>query len=102
MRRSARPSPARRPAAMHLLQATPGSISDGSEAIDLGQDPGAIAFLSAADRELAAPAAAQRQVGASLRHAAPTLRLANHMQPGHHLSVHHSVEPVVAPANLLV
>src|SRR3546814_7777422 len=85
-RRSARPSPVRRPAAMHLLQATPGSISDGSEAIDLGQDPGDIVFLSAADSELAALAAAQREVGASLGEAAPSLPLANLMQLGHNRS----------------
>src|SRR3546814_192262 len=101
-RRSARPSPVRRPAAMHLLQATPGSISDGSEAIDLGQDPGDIVFLSAADSELAALAAAQREVGASLGEAAPSLRLANLMQLGHNMSVDLYVEQVVAAAKLVV
>src|SRR3546814_3017665 len=87
---------------MHLLQATPGSISNGSEAIDLGQDPGDIVFLSAADSELAALAAAQREVGASLGEAAPSLRLANLMQLGHNMSVDLYVEQVVAAAKLVV
>ena len=39
---------------MHLLAATPGAISDGSEPIDPGQTPGDVVFLSAADTELAA------------------------------------------------
>ena len=43
---------------MHLLAATPGTIADGTEAIDLGQTPGDIVFLSAADTELAALSAA--------------------------------------------
>ena len=38
---------------MHLLAAQPGVVSDGSEAIDLGQSPGDIVVLSAADTELA-------------------------------------------------
>ena len=38
---------------MHLLRTQRGEISDGSEAIDLGQTPGEIIFLSAADTELA-------------------------------------------------
>ena len=43
---------------MHLLLAQRGTISDGEEAIDLGQSPGDILFLSAADTELAAIASA--------------------------------------------
>ena len=39
---------------MHLLAAQPGSISDGAEAVDLGQDPADLVVLSAADTELAA------------------------------------------------
>jgi len=39
---------------MHLLAATPGAISDGSEPVDPGQTPGDIVFLSSADTELAA------------------------------------------------
>jgi cobaltochelatase CobN len=41
---------------MHLLLAQKGSISDGDEAFDLGQSPGDILFLSAADTEISAVA----------------------------------------------
>ena len=83
---------------MHLLQATPGAVTDGSEAVDLGQDPGDIVFLSAADTELAALSAAQ----AGMVEGAPTLRLANLMQLGHNLSVDLYVEQVIAGAKLVV
>ena len=39
---------------MHLLAATPGAISDGSEPVDLGQTPADVVIISAADTELAA------------------------------------------------
>jgi cobaltochelatase CobN len=87
---------------MHLLQATPGTISDGSEAVDLGQDAGDIVFLSAADTELAALAAAQGAIEAELGDGAPSLRLANLMQLGHNLSVDLYVERVIAGARLVV
>ena len=35
---------------MHLLVAQKGSIADGDEAIDLGQSPGDVLFLTAADK----------------------------------------------------
>ena len=38
---------------MHLLKAQPGVVADGSEAVNLGQIPGDIVVLSAADTELA-------------------------------------------------
>lgn len=34
---------------MHLLAAQPGMVTDGSEAVDLGQQPGDVVILSAAD-----------------------------------------------------
>ncbi len=52
-----RPDPRRdqrRAGVMHLLLAQKGSISEGGEAIDLGQQPADIVFLSAADTEIAA------------------------------------------------
>ena len=52
---------------MHLLLAQKGSITDGDEAIDLGQSPGEILFLSAADTELSAVAAAVAAAGSGLR-----------------------------------
>src|SRR3546814_14663529 len=83
---------------MHLLQATAGTVSDGTEAVDLGQAPGDIVFLSAADTELSALSAAQ----AALGEGAPSLRLANLMQLGHHLSVDLYVARVIAGAKLVV
>jgi cobaltochelatase CobN len=43
---------------MHLLLAQKGSLSDSEEAVDLGQSPGEIVFLSAADTEIASVAQA--------------------------------------------
>ena len=76
---------------MHLLAAQPGSISDGSAALDLGQAPGDIVFLSSADTELACLAAAQDRLGPD----APSLRLANLLQLGHNLSIDLYLDKVV-------
>ncbi|WP_137154414.1 cobaltochelatase subunit CobN [Rhizobium sp. FKL33] len=43
---------------MHLLLAQKGSLSDSEDAVDLGQTPGEIVFLSAADTEIASVARA--------------------------------------------
>ena len=48
---------------MHLLKATPGGVQDGQEAVDLGQDPGEVVVLSAADTELANLAQARGELG---------------------------------------
>ncbi|MBY0432252.1 MAG: cobaltochelatase subunit CobN, partial [Rhodospirillales bacterium] len=80
---------------MHLLAATPGLIADGSQAIDLGQSPGEIVFLSAADSELACLAGAVNGTPC-------TLRLANLMRLQHHLSVDLYVEKTVSHARLVV
>ena len=83
---------------MHLLQAQAGAITDGSEAVDLGQTPGDIVVLSAADTELASLAdACARRSGEG-----PSLRLANFMQLGHNMSVDLYVESVVAEARLVI
>ena len=83
---------------MHLLAAQPGTISDGGEAIDLGQTAGDIVVLSAADTELACLAAARDRLGSGF----PSLRLASLLQLGHNLSVDLYVEKVVAQAKLVV
>ena len=83
---------------MHLLAAKPGSISDGSAALDLGQAPGDIVFLSSADSELACLAAAQDRLGSD----APSLRLANLLQLGHNLSVDLYLDKVVRHARLVI
>ncbi|MBC6440550.1 MAG: cobaltochelatase subunit CobN [Rhodospirillales bacterium] len=83
---------------MHLLAAQPGEVSDGTEAIDLGQDPGEIVVLSAADTELALLSDAAGRRGED----APSLRLANTMQLGHNLSVDTYVDAVVKEATVVV
>jgi len=83
---------------MHLLAAKPGTISDGREAVDLGQTPGDIVYLSAADTELSCLAQAQARRDA----AAPTLRLANLLHLTHNLSVDRYVESVVSHAKLAI
>jgi cobaltochelatase CobN len=83
---------------MHLLAAKPGEISDGSGAIELGQTPGEIVILTAADTELACLAAAY----AALPDPKPSLRLANLLQLQHHLSVDAYVEDIVAKAKLVI
>jgi cobaltochelatase CobN len=83
---------------MHLLQAQPGGIADGSEPVDLGQSPGDIVVLSAADSELANLAAARGRLGEDF----PSLRLANLMNLAHNMSVDVYVEAVIAHARLVV
>ncbi|MGZ2456084.1 cobaltochelatase subunit CobN [Rhizobium sp. IY2] len=82
---------------MHLLLAQQGTISDGEEAIDLGQTPGEILFLSAADSELAAIAAAHRDRGGQ-----HSLRLASLMSLKHPMSVDTYVERTARHAKLIV
>lgn len=87
---------------MHLLAAKPGTISDGGEAVDLGQTPAEIVVLSAADTELAALAAAH----AALPDRKPSLRLVNLLQLQHNMSVDLYLDQVIAdpvsPAKLVV
>ena len=83
---------------MHLLNAQPGVVADGSEAIDLGQSPGQILFLSAADTDLSAVSAARANLGANF----PSFRLANVMQLSHHMSVDLYCEKMVKHAKLVI
>jgi len=86
---------------MHLLAAAPGRIDDGGEAVDLGQTPGEIVVLTAADTEIACLAAAQaRRLAAGA--APPVLRLTNLLRLAHPLSVDLYVERMVRPARLVV
>ncbi|WP_313801316.1 cobaltochelatase subunit CobN [Sphingobium sp.] len=82
---------------MHLLTATPGTVSNGDEAIDLGQSPGDIVVLTVADSELACFASA----AAALGEAAPKIRLANLLQLKHPYSVDLYVEKVIAHAKFV-
>ncbi|MCE7797205.1 cobaltochelatase subunit CobN [Sphingobium sufflavum] len=82
---------------MHLLSATPGTISAGDEAIDLGQSPGDIVFLTVADSELACFSRAAALLGDG----GPTVRLANLLQLRHPYSVDLYVEQVIAKAKFV-
>ncbi|MEM7302993.1 MAG: cobaltochelatase subunit CobN [Pseudomonadota bacterium] len=83
---------------MHLLTAQQGSLGDTDEAIDLGQSPGDILFVSAADTELSSLASAQRGRDSD----ALTLRLANMMKLSHPMSVDVYAEQTVAHAKLII
>ncbi len=82
---------------MHLLLAQQGTISDGEEAIDLGQSPGDVLLLSAADTELAAIATAYDEAAAGF-----SLRLASLMSLKHPMSVDAYVERTARHAKLIV
>jgi len=86
---------------MHLLAAQAGAISDGSEAIDLGQRPGEIVVISAADTELACISKSLKVLKSKYLDF-PTLRLANLMQLAHHMSVDLYVETIIAKAKIVV
>ena len=82
---------------MHLLAAQPGEIADGSAAVDLGQTPGDIVYLTAADSEISLLAGAQASMPE-----APSLRLANLMALGHNYSVDLYVEQVISRAKIVI
>src|ERR1700682_1250773 len=85
---------------MHLLATEPGTIADGSAAVDLAQTPGDIVVLASADTEIALLAAAQKaRRGADP--IAPTLRLAPILRLCHNLTVDLYMEGV-AQAKLVV
>ena len=86
---------------LHLLAATPGVATDGSEAVDLAQTPGDIVFLSAADTELASLAQARRALS-EIDENLPSLRLANMLQLGHHMSVDLYLEQTISQAKLVI
>ena len=83
---------------MHLLKAQPGVVADGSEAVDLGQAPGDIVVLSAADTEIASLAAARGMLGEAF----PSVRLANLMQLSHNASVDLYCEEIIEKARLVI
>ncbi|GLV22776.1 cobaltochelatase subunit CobN [Sphingobium sp. TomMM35A] len=82
---------------MHLLTATPGTVSNGDEAIDLGQSPGDIVLLTVADSDLACFASAAAMLGDG----APSIRLANLLQLKHPYSVDLYVEKVISHAKFV-
>ena len=80
---------------MHLLARQSETLEGAGEAIDLGQSPGDCIVLSAANSELALLARAFDR----LPHPKPSLRLANLMALGHHLSVDSWIERTAAAAS---
>ncbi|WP_371170398.1 cobaltochelatase subunit CobN [Aliiroseovarius sp. 2305UL8-7] len=82
---------------MHLLAATPGSIDDGKEPVDLGQTPSDLVFISAADTELAGLSQARAEM-----QDAPGLRLANMMHLVHPMSVDLHVDNCATKSRLVV
>ncbi|MEM6578832.1 MAG: cobaltochelatase subunit CobN, partial [Pseudomonadota bacterium] len=82
---------------MHLLAATPGSIDDGQEPVDLQQTPADVVFLSAADTELAALAEARSEMRDP-----PGLRLANLMHLRHSMSVDLHIDSCALGARLVI
>jgi cobaltochelatase CobN len=87
---------------MHLLAAQPGMITDGSEAVDLGQSPGDVVILSAAESELACLASAQTGLQAEFDGTIPSLRLASLLQLGHNMSVDLYLDDVVSHARFVI
>src|ERR1700719_1069770 len=85
---------------MHLLATTPGTIADGSTAVDLAQTPGDIVLLSSADTDITLLAAAQQR-RRTQDPAAPRLRLAPILRLGHNFSVDLYME-TVAQARLVL
>ncbi len=83
---------------MHLLLAQKGSITEGDEAIDLGQSPAEVIFLSAADTELSSIADAASALGDD----APSVRVANLMQLSHPMSVDVYAENTIAKSSLVI
>ncbi|WP_438747798.1 cobaltochelatase subunit CobN [Pararhizobium sp. O133] len=81
---------------MHLLLAQKGTITDGEEAIDLGQSPADILFLSAADTELSSIASAHRTRGGK------SLRVASLLTLKHPMSVDTYVERTARHAKLII
>ncbi|WP_298258865.1 cobaltochelatase subunit CobN [uncultured Litoreibacter sp.] len=82
---------------MHLLAATPGSIDNGQEPVDLGQTPADIVFISAADTELAALSAARGELASPA-----TLRLASMMHLMHPMSVDLHIEACASKSKLVI
>ncbi len=76
---------------MHLLATQPGTIADGKEPVDLGQTPGDVLVLSAADSEIACLARAQKMLCAR-EPDWPSLRLASLLRLAHNYSVDRHTE----------
>jgi cobaltochelatase CobN len=83
---------------LHLLAREYHSLDDDTAAVDLGQTPADLVFLSFADSDLSAAAAAWQAIGPTL----PTLRLANLARLRHPMSVDLYAARVVERARCVV
>ncbi|MDJ0612281.1 MAG: cobaltochelatase subunit CobN [Rhizobiaceae bacterium] len=83
---------------MHLLLAQKGSVNETEEAVDLGQSPADLVFISAADTELSSLASAKSMLGQD----APQLRVANMMQLTHPMSVDVYAENTVSKSRIVI
>ncbi|SEQ11987.1 cobaltochelatase CobN subunit [Faunimonas pinastri] len=83
---------------MHILNGQTRGLEQAAQPVDLGQTPGDIVILTAADTEVSGLAAARRSLGDAF----PSLRLANWMQLAHPYSVDLFGEQVLARAKLVV
>ncbi|WP_299813600.1 cobaltochelatase subunit CobN [uncultured Roseibium sp.] len=83
---------------MHILASQTRRIDDGGDAVDLGQSPADVLFLSAADTELGSFAAAH----AGLNEDRAALRLANLMALSHPYSVDLYAEQTVRGSKLVI
>jgi cobaltochelatase CobN len=82
---------------MHLLAVQPGQVVEGDEAVDLGQTPGDIVVLSAADSDLTCLSRAAGALGPG----GPTVRLANLLRLSHPLSVDVYTDRIIAKAKFV-
>ena len=83
---------------MHLLKGQPRILTGEAQPVDLGQSPGDIVMLTAADTEISGLAAARRSLGQNF----PSARLANWMALSHPYSVDLYGEKVLAHTRLVV
>ncbi|QDG77524.1 cobaltochelatase subunit CobN [Labrenzia sp. PHM005] len=83
---------------MHILASQTRRIDDGGDAVDLGQQPADILFLSAADTELGSFAAAHAWLGPDTA----SLRLANLMALAHPYSVDLYAEQTMRGSKLVI
>ena len=83
---------------MHLIRIDTVSLDDGEAAVDLGQQPGDVVFLSFTDSDLLGMANAHAACGPGF----PSLRLAKLSRLRHPMSVDLYVETVVAKARIVV
>ncbi len=82
---------------MHLLLAQKGALADSDEAVDLGQEPADLVFVSAADTELACMAAARAGLTEP-----PSLRLTNMMTLSHPMSIDVWCENTIAGSKMVI